>query len=62
MEPVRKIRLLKEITMDDIFLQTKIPISKLSRIERGIFQPNEIEKKLISEALREPVSKIFPEK
>ena len=60
MKPVRKIRLFKEVTLDDIFLQTKIPISKLSRIERGIFQPNEIEKKLISKALKQPVSKIFP--
>ena len=62
MKPVRKARLLKEITLDDIFLKTKIPISKLSRIERGIFQPSEKEKKLISEALKEPVSKIFPGK
>ena len=60
MKQVRKIRILKEITLDDIFLKTKIPISKLSRIERGIFSASEKEKKLISETLGEPTEKVFP--
>lgn len=60
MKSVRRIRLLKEITLDDIFLKTKIPISKLSRIERGIFQPSEKEKILISQTLEEPTEKVFP--
>jgi len=46
MKQVRKIRLLKEITLDQIFLKTNIPISKLSRIERGIFRPSEKEKNI----------------
>ena len=61
MKEVRRIRILKEMSMDQVYLKTKIPIPKLSRIERGIFEPSEKEKKLIAKALKENVSKIFPE-
>lgn len=60
MKPVRRIRLLKELTLDEIFLKTNITISKLSRIERGIFKPTDKEKILISETLGEPTEKVFP--
>ena len=58
---VRKRRLLKGLTLDNIFIQTKIDISKLSRIERGIFKPSEKEKKLISKALKAKAEELFPE-
>lgn len=58
---LRKERILKEKTIDDVFMKTRIPISKLSRIERGIYQATEKEKKLIAKALGEPINKIFPQ-
>ena len=61
MKEIRKIRLLKERTLDEIFLRTRIPIAKLSRIERGIYKATEKEKRLISKALGEPEEKVFPE-
>lgn len=61
MKTVRQIRLMKSKSIDDIFIETGISIPKISRIERGIYQPTEREKKLISKALREPSEKVFPE-
>jgi transcriptional regulator with XRE-family HTH domain len=60
MKEIRKIRLLKERTLDDIFIRTRIPIAKLSRIERGIYEATEKERKLIAKALGEPEDKVFP--
>jgi len=59
---MRQNRIFKKLTLDDLFLQTGINISRLSRIERKIFKPTEQEKKLIAIALKRPLSKIFPEK
>jgi len=61
MKEVRRIRILKEMSMDEVYIKTKIPIPKLSRIERGIFEPSEKEKKLIARALKVPKSEIFPD-
>ena len=60
MKAVRQIRLMKSKSIDDIFVETGISIPKISRIERGIYQPTEREKKLISKALRESPKKVFP--
>ncbi len=59
MRKIRQIRLLKEITLDDIFLQTGINQGRLSRIERGILQPTEIEKEKIAKTLNLPISEVF---
>ena len=58
---MKKNRILKDLTLDDIYLRTGINIPKLSRIEREILRASEKEKRLISKALREPLLKIFPE-
>ncbi len=59
---MRKQRLLKGKTLDDMFIQTDISIPKLSRIERGIFKPSEKEKRLISKALKVEKNLLFPKK
>ena len=48
------------MTLDEIYLKTGINISKLSRIERGIFKPRYEEQIMIAEALGVPLSEIFP--
>lgn len=58
---MRKLRILKNLTLDDLFLRTDINIPKLSRIERGIFKPSKKEKKLISKALGIKPKEIFRE-
>lgn len=60
MRTVRQVRILKEYSMDEVFLKTGISISRLSRIERGIYQATEKEKELIAHALGEPEEKVFP--
>lgn len=63
MRKMRRLRLLKELTLDELYLRTgrKLSQPRLSRIERGIAIPSKEEKDLISRALQEPVKKIFPE-
>lgn len=61
MKEIRKIRLLRELSLDDIFLRTRIPISKLSRIERGIYQASAEEKRKIAKALKTPEKEVFPD-
>lgn len=56
---MRKSRLLKDLTLDDLYLRTGITMPKLSRIERNIFKPTEREKKLICKALKVSVKDIF---
>jgi transcriptional regulator with XRE-family HTH domain len=58
---MKKRRLIKGLTLDDIYLRSGIDISRLSRIERGIFQPSQREMKLISKALRVRQKDIFTE-
>ena len=58
---MKRQRLLKDLTLDDVFLRTGISIPKLSRIERGIFKPNERERKLIAKVLKAKPEEIFPE-
>jgi transcriptional regulator with XRE-family HTH domain len=63
MRKMRRVRLLKEITLDELYLRTgrKISQPRLSRFERGIALPSEEEKALIARALKEPVERLFPE-
>jgi len=58
---IRELRFKNGLTMDDIFIKTKIWPAKLSRIERDIFKPSPREKKLISKALRATIKEVFPE-
>ena len=62
MSPMRKLRLLKGLTLADVWLKTQIHMSKLSQIERGIFKPNQQERRLISKALGISEREIFSEK
>ena len=60
---MKEIRFFKGLSLDDIYVLTNRKISqpKLSRIERGISIPTNEEKEFIARALKEPVSKAFPE-
>lgn len=58
---MRRLRFEKSMTLDDLYLKTKIWSPKLSKIEREIFNPTEKEQKLISEALQTPIKEVFPE-
>ena len=62
MKKVRTVRLLKELTMDDVYIlaNRKISQPQISRIERGIAIPSDEEKKLISMALGESIEYVFP--
>jgi len=60
---MKELRFFKGLSLDDIYVLTGRRISQpqLSRIERGISIPSDKDKELISRALKEPVSKAFPE-
>lgn len=57
---IRKVRLEKNITQDEVFLKVGIHQARLSKIERGIFEVNEKERKLLAEALGVNQREIFP--
>lgn len=59
---MKKLRFFKELSLDDIYVLTdrRISQAQLSRIERGIVIPSDEDKELISGALKEPISKVFP--
>ena len=56
---MKKLRFLKGLTLDDIYLKTKIDISRLSRIERQIFKPTDEEKNLIAKVLQVRINQLF---
>jgi len=58
---IRELRFKNGLTLDDVFVKTKIWPSRLSRIEREVFKPSFREKKLISKVLKSPIKKVFPE-
>ena len=60
MKEVRKLRLLREFSLDDVYIFTRIPPSRLSRLERGIVRAKPREKELIAKALGQPVEIVFP--
>jgi len=55
------VRFHRGLTQDDLYLITNIWPTKISKIERGIFQPSSREKELLSKALKTSIYKIFPE-
>jgi len=62
MNKIKEIRFFAKISQDQLHIETGLCQSKISRIENGYTQPLEKEKKLIAKALKEPISKVFPEK
>jgi len=58
---LRKCRLLKGLTLWDIYLKTnrKLPPSKVSLIERKIFEPSQTEKTLLSKILGKSQGELF---
>lgn len=58
---IREIRFKKGLTLADVWLKTRIHQSKLSQIEREIFEPSNREMGLISKALGRSVKEVFPE-
>lgn len=60
---LRKIRREKELTLDELYVLTgrKLSGGRISKLERGIFIPNENDKKFLSKALETPIYKLFPE-
>ncbi len=58
---LKEVRFFARKSQDEIHVETGLCQSKISRIENGYIQPSEKEKRLIAKALKEPVSKIFPE-
>lgn len=58
---IRKVRLEKNITQDEVYLKVGIHQARLSKLERGIHEPNEKERKLLIEALEASEKKLFPE-
>ncbi|MFW6130302.1 MAG: helix-turn-helix domain-containing protein [Atribacterota bacterium] len=59
MNKMKLARLLLGMSLDDLFLKTKIPQSRLSRIEREIILPKDEEKKLISKELNLNIEELF---
>lgn len=57
---MREMRFFAGLTQADLWLKTRISQSKLSCIERGIFQPTQREKEIISKALKASVQEVFP--
>lgn len=56
---MRKARILRGLTLDDLWLKTGINISKLSRLERSIFKPTDDERIRIAKALKVAPDNIF---
>lgn len=59
---LKEIRFFAKKTQDQLHIETGICQAKISRIENGYAQPSEEEKRLIARAMKESISKIFPEK
>ena len=59
---LKEVRFFARKSQDQLHIETELSQSKISRIENGYIQPSEKEKRLIAKTLKEPVSKIFPEK
>jgi transcriptional regulator with XRE-family HTH domain len=60
LSPLRRERLLRQMSLYDVRGKTGICVSKLSLVERGIEQPNEDEKKRLARALSVRVDDLFP--
>ena len=58
--PLRRERLLRQLSLYDIRSKTGISVSKLSLVERGIEHLNEDEKKRLARALGVRLQDLFP--
>ena len=58
---IREVRQRKNLTQDEIFLKVGIHQARLSKLERGIHEPNEKERKLLIEALEASEKELFLE-
>lgn len=59
---LRKTRREQELTLDDLYVLTERRLSqgRISKLERGVFIPNDKDKKLLAKALKTPIYKLFP--
>ena len=58
---IREVRQRKNLTQDEVYLKVGIHQARLSKLERGIFEPNEKERKLLIDALEASEKELFPE-
>ncbi len=61
LSPLRKARLLRELSIYDVHQKTGVDTAKISLIERGYKIPSEAEKKRLAKALKTRVEEVFPE-
>lgn len=57
---LKEIRYRKKLTQDDLYVETNIWPTKISKIERGVFRPSSKEKELLAKALKTPIDQLFP--
>lgn len=62
LSPLRRERVLRQLTIYDIRARTGIATSKLSLVERGYEEASEDEKRRLSRALGVPIKELFPAK
>lgn len=60
LSPLRKTRILKELSLYDIKAKTGIDVGKLSLVERGYVSPSRDEMRRLARALGCRVEEIFP--
>lgn len=60
--PLRRERILRQMSLYDVRARTGMSVSKLSLVERGIERVSEDEKKRLAKALGVRLEEIFPEK
>lgn len=58
---IREVRQRKNLTQDEVYLKVGIHQARLSKLERGIHEPNEKERALLLEALEASEKELFPE-
>ncbi len=58
--PLRRERLLRQLSLYDLRARTGISVSKLSLVERGIEKVNDNDKARLARALNVRVSDLFP--
>ena len=61
LSPLRKKRLLEELSIYDIERRTGIDVAKISLVERGYRNPRDEEKLKLAKALKCRVEDIFPD-
>ena len=58
---LKEIRYRKKLTQDDLYVETNIWPTKISKLERGVFRPSSKEKELLAKALKTKIRELFPE-